>query len=43
MASALVGKKVPDMELEPISGGETTTLHALLGQGKPIVLDIYAE
>jgi hypothetical protein len=43
-AAALVGTKVPDFEIHPVGSGESTTLHALLAkEGKPIVLDIYAE
>ena len=35
--------QVPDFPVNPVGGGDSTTLHAILAEGKPIVLDIYAE
>ena len=44
MASNLVGSQVPDFLLSPVGGGADITLHALIQkEGKPVVLDIYAE
>jgi hypothetical protein len=42
-AAALVGNQVPDFDIHPVGAGDSTTMRALLAQGKPILLDIYAE
>jgi hypothetical protein len=40
---SLVGNKAPDMQLFSVDGGYSTSLYELLKQGKPVILDIYAE
>jgi peroxiredoxin len=42
MAAALVGSEAPDFEME-ILGGEKKTLKDFLAEGKPIVIDFYAN
>jgi hypothetical protein len=44
MAQEIVGTKIPDFVLVSIEeDGEPTTIYELLAEGKPLVLDIYAE
>lgn len=42
-AATLVGKKVPDIIIQPVGGGKKTSLSGLLGRGLPLVIDMYTE